>query len=182
MQENSTHSSEFTGCFPLSTFPPTPPTASQTLSSSSRDLNLITLVLKCLQAFNDVFLFFNQQNIILFFPIIFGNLSVEKHCPSGEPAQGTRTHLSQELFWDFFPHFMPGLSFLPLVFLALQFSLATHSSPSSSSCPYFLILVIMQALFPLPTSLVLEASDFQSQIALVSKDSGQLRTSPTLAS
>ena len=67
MQENSTHTSEFTGCFSLSTFPPTPPTASQMLSSSSRDLNLITLVLKCLQAFNDVFHFFNQQNI-LFFP------------------------------------------------------------------------------------------------------------------
>ena len=89
----------------------------------------------------------------------------------GEPAQGTRTPLSQELFWDFFPHFMPGPSFLPLVFLAPQFSLAIHSSPSSSSCPYLLILVIIQVLFPLPMSLVLEALDFQSPNSLGLKGS-----------
>ena len=72
--------------------PPTLPTASQTPSSSSRDLNLVTLVLKCHQAFNDVFHYFLSTKYCTLknFSIISGNLSVQKHRPSGEPCQGTR--------------------------------------------------------------------------------------------
>lgn len=77
-------------------------TTSQILSFSSRDMDLITLLLKCPQAFNEVFLFlfFQQQYIhfFFFFPVTFGNLSVEKHCPSGEPCQGVRKmYISVEL-------------------------------------------------------------------------------------
>lgn len=47
------------------------------------------------------FSFFFQQQYIHFFsfsPVTFGNLSVEKHCPSGEPCQGVRKmYISVEL-------------------------------------------------------------------------------------
>lgn len=49
---------------------------SQILSSSRRDMDLITLVLKCPQAFNEIFHFFQQQYVQFFF-FLFSLLHLE---------------------------------------------------------------------------------------------------------